>query len=826
VRELHHHITGEYPSRTDLRHLVDVTGGSPLLVRARLGSPHGSEVRTTDSVEGGVDLLEGRFARLPRSTRRAVETLAVLGDRITTAALDPLLGPDHEQLLQPALRSELISIDGDTVAFEHSLYRHAVLQSIDAARAEVLAADVARRIASEPLRSLLPPAAVAAHLRSAPGAAPADVMAIIGWSAGAEAFNAGAWGQAAEHFESALLSAELAELAWTDRPERWFQTGEAAFRDHDLRCAEHLRRALDLADPEADLDVIARATILRTRALLTLGAGKITSSDEDELIAITDRLEPQLDRWRSALLGMAAECRMATYDFAAGAELAARARAAASLADDPLSTWAVEIGEGLQHVAGLRLGDAEACFARAIDTSERARSPWHEASSRHRAALVDLLSGNLNRFDDTVEQGMAIARSCHHWAECSFGGSLRTISLAARGDPSVEVEAENAAAMYRRTSYVFSPGLFYPALAYARATHGDIDGAQEALSDLESIGQSAGSHRRALARFDRLFGGSPIPSRRATPRHDRPDLSTLAALGAFADEAIDLCDHRAMSNAAAKIDEVLASGVVMSPSWPHYFPRIRAEIAVALDELDAGDRLEAATNAAVAQGIEFERVLLDLLASAIADDHTVAVERAATALRRADEGGLLAGVVVSQDRLRQLGADPLRPLARAVLNTDIVSSTDLTRTLGDERWLEVLDEHDELVKSTVRRHGGIIFKHTGDGMFAWFASAADAVRATEILLGVFEGGRLHDGRVALRIRAGLSLGSPRSRGDGDLFGMTVIEAGRLCNAASPGTALASASVAEASMRSLAFHARLDLKGFDVAVEAYTVEPNA
>jgi hypothetical protein len=31
-------------------------------------------------------------------------------------------------------------------------------------------------------------------------------------------------------------------------------------------------------------------------------------------------------------------------------------------------------------------------------------------------------------------------------------------------------------------------------------------------------------------------------------------------------------------------------------------------------------------------------------------------------------------------------------------------------------------------------------------------------------------------------------------------------------------------VAEASMRSLAFHARLDLKGFDVAVDAYTVEP--
>jgi len=824
VRELHHRITDRYPSRTDLRNLIEVTGGSPLLVRARLDSRHGASATPGEAIEVGADLLEGRFAGLPRSTRRAIETLATLGDRIATAALEPLLGPEHEELLQPALRSELVSIDGDTIIFEHSLYRHAVLQSIDSARAKALAAEVAGRVAAEPLRSLLPPAAVAAHLRSAPDAVPADIAAVIRWSAGAEAFSAGAWGQAAEHFESALVSAESAALAWIDRPERWFRTGEAAFRDHDLRCAEHLRRALDLADPVADLDVIARSTILRTRALLTLGRGKITPMDERELISITDRPDPQLDRWRSALLIEAAEIRFATYDFAAGAELAARARAAASLSDDPLSTWAVEIGEGLQHAAGLRLGDAAACFARAIDTAERAQSPWHEASSRHRAALVDLLRGNLNGLDDTVTQGMAVSRSCHHWAECSFGGSLRTVLRAVRGDPSVEVEAENAAAMYRRTSYVFSPGLLYPALAYARATRGDIEGAQEALSDLESIGQAAGSHRRSLARFDRIFGGTLAPSRRATPRHDRPDLSTLAALAAFANESIDLGDHHAMADAAGKIDDVVASGVVMAPSWPHYFPRIRAEIAVGLDEPDAGDRLEAAINVAAAQGMEFERVLLDLLASAVAADRTAAVEHAATALRRADEGGLLAGVVMSQGRLRQLGADPLRPIARAVLSTDIVSSTDLTRTLGDERWLEVLDEHDDLVKSTVRRHGGVVFKHTGDGMFAWFTSAADAVRATEILLGVFEGGRLSEGRVALRIRAGLALGSPRSRSDGDLFGITVIEAGRLCSAASPGTALASASVAEASGRSLPFHARLDLKGFDVSVESYTVEP--
>ena len=70
-------------------------------------------------------------------------------------------------------------------------------------------------------------------------------------------------------------------------------------------------------------------------------------------------------------------------------------------------------------------------------------------------------------------------------------------------------------------------------------------------------------------------------------------------------------------------------------------------------------------------------------------------------------------------------------------------------------------------------------------MFAWFATPADAVRATEVLLGEFEHGRLHGGRVPMRIRAGLALGSPLSREDGDLFGMTVIEAARC--AARPAT---------------------------------------
>jgi len=76
----------------------------------------------------------------------------------------------------------------------------------------------------------------------------------------------------------------------------------------------------------------------------------------------------------------------------------------------------------------------------------------------------------------------------------------------------------------------------------------------------------------------------------------------------------------------------------------------------------------------------------------------------------------------------------------------------------------------------------------------------------------------------MRIRAGLSLGSPRSRGDGDLFGITLIEAARLCSLAPAGTALATEAIAVAAGHPLSFHGRLELKGFDDAVDAYRVEP--
>ena len=122
--------------------------------------------------------------------------LAAVGDGVD--------GPAAATALDPAIATGLLVIDGDDVQFEHSLYRRAVLQSMDADRRRRLTRRIAAAVVTEPLRSLLPVSVVAAHLREAAdigtgdGAAvvPADVAAAIRWAAGDEAFAASAWGLA------------------------------------------------------------------------------------------------------------------------------------------------------------------------------------------------------------------------------------------------------------------------------------------------------------------------------------------------------------------------------------------------------------------------------------------------------------------------------------------------------------------------------------------------------------------------------------------------------------------------------------------------------
>lgn len=129
---------------------------------------------------------------------------------------------------------------------------------------------------------------------------------------------------------------------------------------------------------------------------------------------------------------------------------------------------------------------------------------------------------------------------------------------------------------------------------------------------------------------------------------------------------------------------------------------------------------------------------------------------------------------------------------RAILFTDIVDSTRLTQQLGDRAAMQLLREHDSIVRGVLAQFGGSEVKHTGDGIMAAFASAFQSVGAAMQMQR-----NLHDREGvepdALHVRIGVAAGEPVSE-QGDLFGATVQQAARLCGCAQPGCIVVSSGV--------------------------------
>src|SRR5207302_2477292 len=73
-------------------------------------------------------------------------------------------------------------------------------------------------------------------------------------------------------------------------------------------------------------------------------------------------------------------------------------------------------------------------------------------------------------------------------------------------------------------------------------------------------------------------------------------------------------------------------------------------------------------------------------------------------------------------------------LLTTIVFTDLVNSTRKQAELGDARWHELLDRHDDLVGRELQRYNGDRVKFTGDGVLARFDGPARAVRCTQSIL--------------------------------------------------------------------------------------------
>ena len=128
---------------------------------------------------------------------------------------------------------------------------------------------------------------------------------------------------------------------------------------------------------------------------------------------------------------------------------------------------------------------------------------------------------------------------------------------------------------------------------------------------------------------------------------------------------------------------------------------------------------------------------------------------------------------------------PDRVLA-TVLFTDIVGSTEKAVAIGDQRWRDVLDRHNAVIRRNISRFRGRETNTTGDGFLITFDGPARAVRCASAIVDDMRS-------IGIEIRAGLHTGECEEIDD-NIGGIAVHIGARVAALAAPGQVLVSSTV--------------------------------
>jgi class 3 adenylate cyclase/DNA-binding CsgD family transcriptional regulator len=165
------------------------------------------------------------------------------------------------------------------------------------------------------------------------------------------------------------------------------------------------------------------------------------------------------------------------------------------------------------------------------------------------------------------------------------------------------------------------------------------------------------------------------------------------------------------------------------------------------------------------------------------------------------------------------------PRLMVILFTDMEGSTALTERLGDAGAQEVLRAHNARIRECLARRSGVEIKHTGDGVMAWFLSAAAAIECAADIQRAFAEHNERNPDAPIHVRVGLNAGEPVAE-EGDLFGTSVQAAARIAGRAGAGQILVSDVVRQLAAGkgfNFADRGRVALKGFAERHRLYEVQ---
>jgi class 3 adenylate cyclase len=398
----------------------------------------------------------------------------------------------------------------------------------------------------------------------------------------------------------------------------------------------------------------------------------------------------------------------------------------------------------------------------------------------HRAELLRLRG----QWPEAEEQALAACEELGDFDRLITGGGHYEIGeiRRRRGD---HAEAEEA---YRLADEHGRPP--QPGLSLLRLAEGKVDGAASGIS-------------RALREVQ-----EPLARVRLLPAQ----ITIAVAAG-------DLRAARAARDELAEIVDSYKAGQ-RAPAFEALVQFATGEIALAAHDPDTAARaLRVARDHWLGIGAPYEtaqaRLLLGTAFRRQGDDEaaTSELEAALATFERL-------GAKLDEARTKELlGRQQAR---RTFVFTDIVGSTRLLETLGDEKWQRLLARHNALLRERILASGGEVVQQTGDGFFAAFDNTTAAIESTIAIQ------RALDAEiVAPDVRIGLHAGGALA-GDEETnpySGAGVHLAARIGAAAGAAEILASReTVAESGTRFRVSEPQAEVfKGFDRPVDVVRIE---
>src|SRR6201998_968522 len=156
------------------------------------------------------------------------------------------------------------------------------------------------------------------------------------------------------------------------------------------------------------------------------------------------------------------------------------------------------------------------------------------------------------------------------------------------------------------------------------------------------------------------------------------------------------------------------------------------------------------------------------------------------------------------------GVSDAERLLTTIVFTDIVGSTERAAVLGDDRWRDLLDNHDTIVRHELQRFAGREVNTAGDGFVATFTSPSAALACADEIVDAVR-------VLGIEVRVGIHAGEVEVRGSlkSDVAGMAVHIGARVAALAASSEVLVSSTVRNivtGSRRRFAERGESELKG--------------